>query len=173
MTTFKDTNPKDAIGIRKWRTITAVPFTVLWELGAAMMEGAAKYGRHNYRAAGVRSSVYVDAAMGHIMQFWEGEDIDADSQVHHLTKAIASLTVLRDAQINDMWTDDRPPRPKDLDALRDNLQAVVVRIFDKVERPEGIDDWTEVRMREHRLLASGGEEGSPEWPIPRSGVDSL
>lgn len=131
----KDTNPKDAVGIRRWRQFTCIPLTVVAEIGVAMLEGARKYGRHNYRVAGVRSSVYVDAAMGHIMQYWEGEDTDPDSGLHHITKAIASLVVLRDAQINGMVTDDRPP-PPDLDALRAGLQVVVDDLFEHHPDPK-------------------------------------
>lgn len=124
----KDTNPKDAIGVRKWRQFFAVPMQVIWEVGVGMFEGATKYGRHNYRASGVRASVYVDAALGHIHQFVEGEDIDPDSGLSHITKAICSLIVLRDAQMNDFWEDDRPPKIKDLDAVRERLQAQVEEI---------------------------------------------
>jgi hypothetical protein len=112
MSETKDTNPKDAIGSRKV-PMSAVPAGVLLELGLALLEGAVKgYGRHNYRVAGVRSSIYYDAAMGHLMDWWEGDDIDADSGLSHVTKAMASLTVLRDAMLQDMLTDDRPPRSK-------------------------------------------------------------
>ena len=137
---FKDTNPKDAVGIKKWRYISTVPLTVLWELGAALLEGARKYGRHNYRVAGVRASVYVDAAFGHIGQWWEGEDIDQDSGLSHITKAIASLVVLRDAMIQDMLVDDRPPRSK-LSEVRGNLQSIVDRIF--TDHPEARPPFTE------------------------------
>ncbi|UUV43239.1 hypothetical protein RCCWILLIS_67 [Rhodobacter phage RcCWillis] len=136
----KPTNPKDAVGIKKWRYISTVPLTVFWEVGAALLEGARKYGRHNYRVAGVRASVYVDAAFGHIGQWWEGEDIDPDSGLSHITKAIASLTVLRDAMIQDMLEDDRPPRAK-LGMVRGNLQAVVDRIFD--DHPDARAAFTE------------------------------
>ena len=61
----KDTNPKDAIGIKK-PCLTTIPFPVLYEVGAAMLEGACKYRRHNYRVAGVRASVYVEAAFRHL-----------------------------------------------------------------------------------------------------------
>lgn len=105
---LKDTNPKDAVGIRK-APMSAVPAEVLLELGLAMMEGARKYGRHNYRIAGVRASVYYDAAMRHLMAWWEGEDIDPDSGISHLVKAMACLCVIRDATINNNWVDDRPP----------------------------------------------------------------
>lgn len=136
----KDGNPKDAIGIRKWRYISTIPLTVLWEIGAALLEGALKYGAHNYRVAGVRASVYVDAAMGHIGQWWEGEDIDKDSGLNHITKAIASLIVLRDAMIQDMLTDDRPPKGN-LDQVRVDLQRTVDVLFEKY--PDGKGRFTE------------------------------
>lgn len=104
----KDTNPKDAVGIRKV-PVSTVPANVIQEIGLAMLEGALKYGRHNYRVTGVRASVYYDAAMGHLMSWWEGEDLDPDSGLSHITKALASLTVLRDAMARGMLTDDRPP----------------------------------------------------------------
>lgn len=129
--TSKDTNPKDAIGTKKWRQFMVVPRQVLWEVGVGMLEGALKYGRHNYRGAGVRASVYCDAALGHIEQFIEGEDIDQDSGLSHVTKAICSLVVLRDAMMNDFWTDDRPPKIANLDALRDRLQKKVEENFER------------------------------------------
>lgn len=133
--TTKDTNPKDAVGTRKWRQYSTVPCTVLWEVGVAMLEGARKYGRHNYRHAGVRVSVYVDAAKGHIDQYWEGEDTDPDSGLHHVTKAIASLVVLRDAMINDMVIDDRPPKAN-IDKVRRELQAKVEEIISRYPDPK-------------------------------------
>lgn len=136
----KDTNPKDAVGTRKWRQYCTVPTTIIWELGVAMLEGARKYGRHNYRIAGVRASVYVDAAKGHIDQWWEGEDIDEESQLSHITKAVASLVVLRDAMIQDRWVDDRPPKT-DLDKLRTDLQRAVDGIFERV--PDAKDAYLE------------------------------
>ena len=107
----KPTNPKDAVGIRKV-PMSTVPATVLAEVGVAMLEGASKYGRHNFRAIGVRGSVYYDGTMRHLMAWWEGEDIDPDSGMSHITKAITSLVVLRDAMIQGKFTDDRPPRSK-------------------------------------------------------------
>lgn len=67
----KPTNPKDAIGSKKMH-VSTVPAQVVGELGLAMLEGACRYGRHNYRIAGVRASVYYDAAMRHLMSWWEG-----------------------------------------------------------------------------------------------------
>ncbi|MFN7882785.1 MAG: dATP/dGTP diphosphohydrolase domain-containing protein, partial [bacterium] len=48
----KLTNPKDAVGTKKV-SFSVLPWRVLVNVALAMMEGALKYGRHNYRAAGV------------------------------------------------------------------------------------------------------------------------
>jgi hypothetical protein len=108
----KPSNPKDAFGIKK-ASLSCVSSPVLMELGIAMQEGACKYGRHNYRVIGVRGSVYYDATLRHLMSWWEGEDIDPDSGLSHVTKAIASLVVLRDSMIQQKFNDDRPPRSKE------------------------------------------------------------
>lgn len=104
----KPSNPKDIVGSGK-PPMSTVPAGVLVEIGIAMLEGALKYGRHNYRAVGVRASIYYDAAMGHLMSWWEGEDIDRESRLSHVTKAITSLVVLRDSMLMGNFEDDRPP----------------------------------------------------------------
>jgi hypothetical protein len=102
-------NPKDKAA-RTRPPLSCIPCPVLFEVGAALYEGARKYGRHNWRTIPVDASVYYDAAMRHLMAFWEGEDIDPDSGVHHISKAIAGLIVLRDAQMGCTARDDRPPK---------------------------------------------------------------
>jgi hypothetical protein len=102
-------NPKDRIGSKK-APVSCVPQGVIAEVGLAMFEGACKYGRHNYRAEGVYASVNYDAARGHIDAWWEGEDVDAESGLSHVTKAIAALCVLRDSMMMGVMKDDRPPR---------------------------------------------------------------
>lgn len=127
----KPTNPKDAIGIRK-APLSCVPMNVVAEIGTGMLEGAAKYGRHNYRAIGVRASVYFDATMRHLISWWEGEDIDPDSGMNHVAKALTSLTVLRDAQLQGKCEDDRPPKSQPFyPQLNDQAAAILDRHADK------------------------------------------
>lgn len=127
----KPSNPKDAVGIRK-APMSTVPMGVMAEVGVAMLEGAVKYGRHNYRAVGVRTSVYFDAAMRHLIAFWEGEDIDPDSGMSHITKAITTLTVLRDAQMQSKCEDDRPPRSENFyGRLNDAAGKLIDKYADK------------------------------------------
>lgn len=108
LSNVKESNPKDVVGTKKvpYSTVPAGP---LAELGLAMLEGALKYGRHNYRAVGVRTSVYYDACRRHLDAFWEGQDTDPDSGLPHIVKAIACLVVLRDSQLIGNVVDDRPP----------------------------------------------------------------
>ena len=128
MTQFKETNPKDAVGTKKV-PLSTVSAPVLAEIGVGMLEGARKYGRHNYRVSKVRASVYYDAALRHMMKWYEGEDIDPDSGLNHISKAVASLVVLRDAMIQDKLVDDRPP--KSPEGWMEELQPVIDEIFEK------------------------------------------
>lgn len=106
-------DPKQGAGMKKI-PFHALPFAVIAELAVAHGEGALKYGRHNWRESEVVVSTYYAAALRHIFSFIEGEDIDPESGLSHVTKAIASLCVLRDAQISGRAEDDRPaPIPED------------------------------------------------------------
>jgi hypothetical protein len=134
----KDTNPKDSVGIRKVPLRSVIPLRVLSGLALAMLEGARKYGRHNYRVAGVRASVYVDAAGRHLDAFWEGQDIDPDSLIHHLDKCMASIAVLRDSIYAQNWVDDRPPKcdPSWITFANELASSIIDRVRPKdPERP--------------------------------------
>lgn len=137
---IKLSNPKAIVGIKKV-PMSSVSAPVMAEIGVAMLEGAAKYGRHNYRAVGVRSSVYYDSTMRHLMAWWEGEDVDADSGMSHVTKAITSLVVLRDAMIQGMCTDDRPPSSVEFyTALNAKAGAIIDKYADRDPRHYTIAD---------------------------------
>lgn len=141
----KETNPKDAIGIRKM-AFSVLPWQVLCRVALAMLEGALKYGRHNYRAAGVRASVYFDAVVGrHLTDWWEGTDIDPDSNLHHLDKAIAGLMVMRDSMLQGNFVDDRPPKASSLNMAEFNRMAAELhdRYADKKPRHYTISDTKE------------------------------
>jgi hypothetical protein len=106
VSTEKPTNPKDLIGSNK------IPLH-LWPetasaLGSmALLDGALKYGRSNFREIGVRASIYFDAARRHLQFWFEGEDTDPDSQLPHLAHALACLAILVDAAAAGKLNDDR------------------------------------------------------------------
>lgn len=128
----KDTNPKDSIGVSKV-PVSTIPGPVMMEIGLGLMEGGLKYGRHNYRVSGVKASVYIDATNRHLMDWWEGTDVDPDSGLNHIIKAISSLVVLRDAMIQEKMIDDRPP--KSPDGWMKELNKIAAAMIEKYPDP--------------------------------------
>lgn len=62
-------DPKKSAGEKKV-PLSSVPACVLIEIGAAMLEGAVKYGPFNWRdeKAELKSSTYYDATLRHLIQ---------------------------------------------------------------------------------------------------------
>lgn len=142
MAEVKDGNPKDGIGIKK-APLSTLPCPVLFEIGLAMLEGARKYRRHNYRVAGVRSSVYYDAALRHLMSWYEGEDIDPESGISHLSKVAACMIVLRDSMRRGNLNDDRPPKCET--GWVNDLNKKAEDIINKF--PNGLEPYTEIGLK--------------------------
>jgi len=104
---YPDDNPKTVLGSKK-PALDAVPPIAVLQLGRAMSDGKAKYGPMNWREKRVTSSVYYNAAMRHLMAWWDGEDLAPDSGVHHLAHAMACLAIVLDAESVGKLNDDRP-----------------------------------------------------------------
>lgn len=114
----KPTNPKDLIGSSKlpmhlWPN-TATVYGVL-----GLLDGALKYGRSNWRAAGVRASIYYDAARRHLDAWFEGEEYAPDSGLPHLAHALACIAILIDARAAGKLVDDRMFEGGYLDLVRE------------------------------------------------------
>jgi hypothetical protein len=107
--TEKPSNPKDLIGSNKI-PLHLWPETASIYGALALLDGALKYGRSNFRAVGVRASIYFDAAKRHLNKWWEGEDIDPDSGLPHLAHVLASVAILIDAKAAGKLRDDRTIR---------------------------------------------------------------
>lgn len=99
-------NPKDIIGSSK------LPLH-LWPASAtamgsiAMLNGALQYGRANFRAIGIRASIYHDAAKRHLDAWFEGEECDPKDGVPHLGAALACVAIIVDAMAAGKLHDDR------------------------------------------------------------------
>lgn len=102
----KPTNPKDAIATNKL-PLHLWPETASAYGAMGFLDGALKYGRTNWRHAGVRASIYYDAARRHLAAWFEGEDIDPQSGVPHLGHALACIAILVDAKEAGKLNDDR------------------------------------------------------------------
>lgn len=118
-------NPKDRSGLAK-PNLSIIPLTPLYEVALALIEGARKYGPWNWRKEKVDETVYVDAAIRHLNQWLCGEDIDPDSGLPHISKAIAGLCILRDAQRHGCSIDTRQAiQHVDFPALSSKIADIV------------------------------------------------
>lgn len=105
-----DANPKTGAARHK-PSLHAIPPVALLYLGQAMAEGKRKYGLTNWRKTKVAASVYFDAAMRHLLAWWDGQTNDdgaGGSGLPHLAMAMASLSILLDAAAQGVLIDDRP-----------------------------------------------------------------
>lgn len=104
---YPDNNPKTVFGVKKPAFHFTPPVAEL-VLGQAMANGGAKYGLMNWRGKSISSSVYYDAARRHLAAWWDGEDIDRESGVHHLGHAMACCALVLDGADVGKLNDDRP-----------------------------------------------------------------
>lgn len=98
-------NPKDLVGIGKL-PLHLWPVTATATGCIAMLNGALKYGRANWRKTPVKASIYVDACHRHLAAWFEGHESDEEG-VPHLSSALACLAIIVDAQAAGMLIDDR------------------------------------------------------------------
>ena len=129
----KDTNPKSACSEKKV-PLSYFPATALSQGALALFAGACKYGRNNWRHAGVRVSTYYDAMLRHGTAWWEGEDFDPEDGVHHLGHLLACAAIVLDAAACGMLTDDRPARtgwPSTLKTANDDVVRIRATYADR------------------------------------------
>lgn len=101
-----DRNVKTAAAIGKPK-LSDVPTVAFFAIGAAMSDGASKYGRFNWRSTEVTASVFYDAMMRHLTAWYAGEDHASDSKIHHLAHLMAGAAIVLDAECHKVFTDDR------------------------------------------------------------------
>lgn len=101
------TNPKAAVGRAK-PPLHAIPPSALLMLGLGMEDGEKKYGLMNWRSRPVDAATYYDAALRHLLSWWDGEHAASDSKVHHLGHVMACCAILIDAEAQGVLVDNRP-----------------------------------------------------------------
>lgn len=78
--TVSDTGAEKGVKPQRFDLVPIGPLTQLAELYGA---GAKKYAEHNWRMGYEWSKSYA-AAMRHLTAFWDGEDLDEETQVPHV-----------------------------------------------------------------------------------------
>lgn len=127
-------NPKDLAAQAK-PGLGIIPLYPLMQLSCALTEGARKYGLWNWRRQRVQYSVYLGAAMRHLMQCYAGQMMDRDSLLSHITKASAGLVILEDAIRHNVAVDDRMVQDVDWEELREHIEMLFGRYTDPKDPP--------------------------------------
>lgn len=104
---LSSTNPKRAFGVKK-PSAQFIPPVAIVEESVVMALGAAKYGAFNWQDDPVDATTYYSAAIRHLLQWFSGEDRDAESGASHLAHVRACMAILLDAQASGCLIDDRP-----------------------------------------------------------------
>jgi hypothetical protein len=61
----------------------------------------------NWRENYISASIYYDAAMRHLISWYDGETIDPESGVHHLGHVMACCAILLDGELLGTLNDNR------------------------------------------------------------------
>lgn len=120
-----ESNPKTLTGNRKVPVLSVVPPTSIIAQATAMrygaffapkIDGTKGYGPYNWRDQPIEAHIYIDAALRHLMQWWDGDEVEIIrddtggilDEVSHLAFALATIGILIDARANGTMKDDRP-----------------------------------------------------------------
>ena len=118
-------NAKNSAGSKKAPLGTTPPIALI-ALGAAMDDGAKKYGPFNWRSTEVTASVFFNAMARHLLGWYCGEREAADSGIHHLAHLMGGAAIVLDAEFHNVLVDDRPKMPVDGDVIQ-QLYAFIRR----------------------------------------------
>lgn len=87
--------------------IHALPTEALFELGRVFAFGEQKYADYNFRK-GYKWSLSFDALQRHAWAFWNREDNDPESKLHHMAHAAWHCLVMLFYSLTGVGEDDRP-----------------------------------------------------------------
>jgi len=72
--------------------------------------GANKYARDNWKKGGKPDAEYVDAALRHLLKYWNGERVDKESGCLHVAHAVWNMMAL--IELNDEENEDADTRTR-------------------------------------------------------------
>lgn len=106
-------NPKEGAALRDEKPpLDLIERTFVEGVARAMLSGAKKYGKMNYRTIPIYASTYTAAALRHAFALASGEDIDPDSGLSHWDMLGANVCVIKGAMDAGTYVDDRGPQPR-------------------------------------------------------------
>lgn len=105
-----------------------IPVPALSLLARLYGKGAEKYAEHNWRKGYEWSKSYA-AAQRHMQLFWDGEDIDEEMGLPHVTCATFHMMALATFMSEHPEFDDRYKRPQPVDSDPNQMMFDLLRNF--------------------------------------------
>jgi hypothetical protein len=100
--------------------ICLIPVEAINAAAEALMFGADKYGDYNYRG-GLKHTRILDSVFRHLTAHLNGEDVDSESGLKHLSHAIAGLSML-------IWmTENRPDLDDRYSPFKQAIEKVLIQ----------------------------------------------
>lgn len=101
-------NPKESAGREKVSFGGTFPAGALVPVARVFQVGAEKYGRLNWRTAGIQVTTYESAVMRHLLALMDGQDVDPESGQSHWAHIAAGAMIVLDATGLGKVANDRP-----------------------------------------------------------------
>jgi hypothetical protein len=84
-----------------------IPGDALIEIAKVLSYGAAKYSDRNWEKGMDYHKLYAPIQR-HLWKWWQGEELDEESGLHHLAHAACDILMLQATALRSIGTDDRP-----------------------------------------------------------------
>lgn len=86
--------------------LSMISATALTQLAKVLSFGAQKYERNNWRK-GMNWDRLINATLRHVLAFNEGQDLDPETGLNHLSHAMCNLMMLIEYYYEELGTDTR------------------------------------------------------------------
>lgn len=104
------------------RRMDLISVPALKAVADVMTKGAEKHGERNWEKNDYEWSLFYAAAMRHLMDWYEGKDVDPEWGYPHLAHAMCNLMILLDLTLKGGGTDDRPSKQPTLEDIQERLK---------------------------------------------------
>lgn len=130
--------------------LSLIPLVAMTEEAKGFMLGEKKYGRYNF-TKGLQASRLIAAAMRHILQWQQGEDLDPESGASHLGHARCCLAMLLECQRLGTLVDDRNlPKPEPTVSTADEIKRLA-------EEGHTLGDTTDLHLKRYEEIAGASD----------------
>lgn len=111
-------NPKETAARNK-PPLANIPSGALVPVCLVHQHGHDKHGPYNWRETPIHLMTYAHAIQRHLAAWIDGEDMDPESGLPHMAHIAAGCNVVLDAIAHGKFLDDRPPKGRGAELIKE------------------------------------------------------